>query len=406
MKSKNEILTVIEQQKYKIALAENSQKRNILSEFPSQTQTHAYIISGIRRCGKSTLMFQQINSIKSPFLYINFDTPLLYNFVLSDFRGIDDIISEQNPTHLFFDEVQSVPGWELYVRQKLDEGFFVHVTGSNASLLSRELGTKLTGRHITKELFPFSFNEFCNYLRLEPNAESVNLHLQKGGFPEYLKTNNKDVLINLFEDILYRDIAVRYGIRDLKSLKNLLLYLLANIGNLVSANKLTQLLGIKSNTTTLEYLNYFEESYLIQLLPIFSYSYKKQIVNPKKLYCIDTALADALSLSFSDNLGHKLENLTFNELRKSNKNIYYFNENNAECDFVVCNSQTPTSLIQVCYDLNYDNQQREFEGLKSAMKFFNMERGIIITLNQSDFIYFDECKIEVIPFWKWANRNL
>src|SRR5690606_24660791 len=139
------------------------------------------------------------------------------------------------------DEIQVVDGWERYVRQKLDEGMQLVITGSNASLLSSELGTKLTGRHITKELFPFSYKEYCTFNSVDSSEEALFNYLKTGGFPEYVNTGNDDILHQLFEDILIRDIAVRYGVRDIKTLQRLALYLVSNVGNLVTGNKLRSL---------------------------------------------------------------------------------------------------------------------------------------------------------------------
>ena len=160
---------------------------------------------------------------------------------------------------MVFDEIQIIDGWEIYIRQKLDEGFNVIITGSNASLLSRELGTKLTGRHITKELFPFSFAEFSSYKNLEKDENAFKEYLIKGGFPGFLKSDNTDIHMALLDDIIYRDIAVRHNIRDVKSLKLLFNFLVTNATKLISANKLKHYIGIKSTATVIEYLNYFEE---------------------------------------------------------------------------------------------------------------------------------------------------
>jgi predicted AAA+ superfamily ATPase len=305
-------------------------ERDLLHQLPSDLPNHALIISGIRRCGKSTLLSQWREKIDFEGFFLNFDTPKLYNFELTDFELLDEMIVQSKKKSLFFDEIQVIDGWELYVRQKLDQGYKVTITGSNASLLSKELGTKLTGRHINKELFPFSFSEFLRYHEAIPDAESLLRYMTIGGFPEYIKTENPDILAALIDDILYRDIAVRYNIRDVKSLKRLLLFLAANNGNLVTATKLTQALGIKSPATILDYFSYFEQSYLLQLMPKFSFSYRVQLVNPRKIYFVDTGLINVVDVSFSHDLGRKLENVIFWELRRKNKEIYYYNENGYE----------------------------------------------------------------------------
>lgn len=373
----------------------------MLTELPTNLANHALIIAGIRRCGKSTLLGQLIKNKTEGYLFINFDTPLLYGFEMADFKVLDELIAKNNCKRLFFDEIQVVKGWELYIRQKLDEGFKVIVTGSNATLLSQELGTKLTGRHITKILYPFSFQEFNRFLKLTPDEAALLKYLDKGGFPDYVKTNNQDILTSLFEDILFRDIAVRFGVRDIQSLKRLLLYLVANVGNLVTANKLTQVLGIRSTATILEYFSYFEQTYLLSLMPKFSYSYRAQSVNPRKIYVLDNGLIGAVTPSYSKDSGRKLENAVYWKLRQKNKTVNYFNETGFECDFVVTQNNEVEELIQVCYDLNHDNSVREERGLLEAMKFFNKESGTIVTMNQRDKILVDGKTIHVIPAFEF-----
>lgn len=367
----------------------------------------ALVISGIRRCGKSTLISQLIEKQEENSFFLNFDTPQLFEFEFSDFRLLDEIIAHQPEVKvLFFDEIQVIANWEIYVRGKLDEGYNVVVTGSNASLLSKELGTKLTGRHLTKELFPFSYAEFCGYKSLEQNEESLLSYLKIGGFPQYIITENEEILYALINDILYRDIAVRYNIRNEKPLKSLITFAAANVGNLISANKLKQSIGVKSSATVLEYLSFLENLYVIELVPKFSYSYRVQLVNPKKMYFIDNGLQSAISPSFSQDIGRKLENLVFWELRRFYTEIFYFNENNKECDFVVCQKNKPKILIQVCAHLNAENIDRESLGLLDAMDFFEMKKAYIITLNQRDKIIDGDRTIIVEPLFDIALDEL
>lgn len=333
-------------------------------------------------------------------LYINFDDPRLYDFEISDFQKLDQLIAEAGNRVLMFDEIQIIKGWERYVRQKLDENFKVFVTGSNASLLSKELGTSLTGRHITSELFPFSFKEFCRFKDIEPNEHTTKEYMQLGGFPEYLKNPIEEILANLLDDILIRDIAVRYGIKDIRGLKRLTVFLLSNIGNLTSANKLREPAGINSTTTILEYLSHLEQSYLVSLVPMFDYSLKKQTINPKKIYAIDMGLVTSNVNRIKGDEGHKLENMVYNTLRLRYKDIYYHRRDN-ECDFITLEKGAITQAIQVCMELNADNQSREFDGLIDALKFYKLTEGYIITLNQEDVFQIENLKIKVIPYHKW-----
>ena len=376
---------------------ENLVQRDLMQSISLKHKSHALIISGIRRCGKSTLLGQLITEHQLNAFYINFDTPKLYNFELKDFELLDNLIESTGNNTLCFDEIQVVKGWELYIRQKLDQHYRVIITGSNASLLSKELGTKLTGRHITKELFPFSFTEFTRFYSIEPDENSFSRFIAQGGFPEYLKTGDVEVLTNLINDILYRDIAVRYNLRDTKTLKHLLVFLLSNVGNLVTAGKLAKMLSIKSKATLLDYFSYFEQAYLISLMPKFSYSHRAQLINPRKIYFIDTGMIKASTASFSEDGGHKLENIIFWELRRKNYILFYFNENNKECDFIATENNEIKQIIQVCYNLTFSNQDREINGLLEAMNFFDKKEGTLVTYNREDLIIHKNKRINVVP---------
>lgn len=393
---------IIDQQHLYLQSKKKEILRDQLNTLPD-IDNFVLIVSGVRRCGKSTLLHQLLQEKYKDALYVNFDDPRLFDMAISDFVNLDTIIEEKKYKVLMFDEIQIISGWERYVRQKLDEGFKVFVSGSNASLLSRELGTTLTGRHITKELFPFSYSEFCRFKEIEADDKSVLAYMQEGGFPEFLKTQQEDILVNLFDDVLVRDIAVRYGIKDIRSLKRLAVYLLSNIGNLTSANKLREPSGISSTTTVLEYISHLEQSYLVQLVPLFNHSLKKQIVNPKKIYAIDLGMVNANVSQLKNDEGHKLENMVFNALRLKHKEIYY-HKGKCECDFVVVNKNDVCLAVQVCLQLTNDNQERELKGLKEAMELYNLESGIIVTLNQQNETISDGKKINIIPAYKFLNE--
>ena len=364
----------------------------------------ALIVTGVRRCGKSTLLFQLLNEKFDRAFYLNFEDSRLAGFENDDFKRLNIEITKRKPQVLFFDEIQMLKNWELFVRQKLDEGYKVAITGSNATLLSTELGTKLTGRHLSVELFPFSYTEFLGLKKLKNTDKSVIEYLKRGGFPEYLKTGNGFVLNQLLEDILYRDIAIRYGVRDVKSLKQLTVYLLSNIGKPVSATNLKTLFGIKSVSALLDYFYYLESAYLVQFLPMFSYSLKKQIRNPKKVYAIDLGLFTENSIVFSDENGRRLENTVYLHLRRKYKELYYFQEKK-ECDFVVFEKGKPKELIQACYELTPENVERETNGLYTAMEHFKMTTGKIVTLNLKDSFTKAGKKIEVVALKEFLSQS-
>ena len=391
---------ILEQQKVAIGAKDAGMKREQLQLLPD-TRSHALIISGIRRCGKSTLLFQLLRERYPQAVYLNFDDPRLYDFGIDDFVKLDELVKVSGSTVLMFDEIQLIKGWERYVRQKLDENFQVFVTGSNASLLSRELGSSLTGRHINKELFPFSYNEYCRFHDLTPCTETTLSYLREGGFPEYQKQKSDEILTSLLDDILIRDIAVRYNIRDVRTLQRLTLFLLSNIGNRVTGNKLKTIFGISSATTILEYFSHLEQSYLLAFVPMFDFSLKKQNINPRKVYAIDTGLVEITTPRFTKDAGHKLENLVFLALRRLSKEIYYY-PGSGECDFLLMDRGVISSAVQVCLELNSDNLQRETSGLFKAMKAFQLREGIIVTLSQNDYFSQDGMTVKVVPFHEFV----
>jgi predicted AAA+ superfamily ATPase len=203
---------------------------------------------------------------------------------------------------------------------------------------------------------------------------------------------------------LYRDIAVRYNIRDVSSLRRLYVYLASNPAQKISPSKLTSVIGVKSPTTVLEYFSYLEAAYLIYLLPCFAWSVKAQSLAPKKLYIADPGFIKTSSISFSDNLAARLENFVYTVLRNSNRDIYYYaSKDGSECDFIV-NPHEQVQCIQVCWDLTLDNQDREIRGLLNAMDFFNQQTGVILTYDTEDIIMTDGKNIDVLPVWKWAQN--
>src|SRR3989344_549626 len=371
------------------------------------------IISGIRRCGKSTL----IKKIKSlhPGYYLNFDDERLLSFKVENFQLLYETFLELYGERkiFYFDEIQNIIGWERFVRRLSEQGKKVFVTGSNATLLSRELGTHLTGRYLEVRLYPFSFNEFLKFkkFKLEKNSvyhtsskvalkQHFEEYLLEGGFPEYLKEKNKDYLKLLYENILYRDILVRYNLSSEKNLKDLVYLAVTNLSGRISFNSLTKLLNISSPTTIKEYFDYLENSYLTFLVSPFEYSLKKQIRLPKKIYLIDNALAAYLGFRFSKDHGRLLENLVFLELKRRGKDIYYFSDSN-ECDFVLKEGTNLVEAIQVCYELNPGNQEREKAGLLEAMKKLKIKKGLILTLEQEEELNLSGKKISIKPVWKW-----
>src|SRR3989344_2579704 len=361
----------------------------------------AFIITGIRRCGKSTFLNQLLKKQKKGY-YLNLEDPRLDGFELSDFNKIEIIMKElygENGVY-FFDEIQVVLGWEKFIRYLVDKKEKIVLTGSNASILSRELGTKLTGRHLSVELYPFSFKEFLSLKKEKPSVDSFEEYLNKGGFPEYLKKENPAVLHELLSDVVMKDIAARFGIKNTAILNKIVIYLISNVGKEFSYNSIKKMFEIKSVKSVIDYISFFENAYLVFTLPRFSYSYKQQQVNPKKVYSIDNGFSSNNSASFSKDYGKMLENLVFLSLRRRYKNIFYFQERN-ECDFIIKEKDKIVHVLQACFDLNEENKTREINGLIEALEKFNIKEGIILTYKQEDEFKIKDKKIKILPVWKW-----
>ncbi len=394
---KDELSKIVISQRENVERKEQGTFREDLQKVEPM-ENFTIVISGIRRCGKSTLLVQSMNMVEN-FYYLNFEDPRLTEFELKDFELLEEVFLEEYGDRkiYYFDEIQNLSGFESYIRYLLDNGKKVVITGSNASLLSRELGAKLTGRNLRIELFPFSYKEYLDYMGKPDSDETFREFLFSGGFPEYLRTGMDEVLQNLLVDIIARDIIYRYNIKGSGLITEIAVYLLRNVSREFTLSKLRKTFsGIGSVTTIASYVNFLEDSYIVFTLPRFSYSLKSRQINPKKVYSVDNGFIRANSTGFSDDYGRLLENYVFIELRKKYRELFYFREN-GECDFLVKEKTNITKAIQVCYNVDNRNKDREIDGLLEAMGMFGLEEGFILTFNQRDEIVFDRRTIKLIP---------
>lgn len=399
---KETLKTIVLSQHAWISPVENEIVREHIEWF-SSLPPFAYIITGVRRSGKSTLLRQVMRNHGSK-NYFNFEDTRAVGFDLNDFLVLEEVFSEiyGNDTLFFFDEIQNVPEWERYVRSATERKKTVVITGSNATMLSIELGTKLTGRHIDFEVFPFSWNEFLHYFNLPGSADDFRMYLTKGGFPEYLEKGKEEIFSTLTSDILIRDIFSRYNFRNHDTFKKIVQYLLSNTGKETSFNNLKNTFEIGSANTVMDFMNYLMNSYLFFLIPRFDHSLKVQARNPRKIYAIDQGLVNFSSVSGSPDFGRLLENAVFLHLRRTTKDIWYF-KGKKECDFIVRNEKNIILPIQVTWQLSSQNEKRETEGILEAMDKFDSTEGLIITFDQEDQIKKDNKTIRLIPAWKWMN---
>lgn len=392
-------------------------KRDVFNSLLSKLEMrHIQVLQGIRRSGKSSLFKLIINHLMQSIdaksiLYINLDDPFFINYS-NDPTSFYEIIqtaetlTQQKIKYLFLDEVQAISGWEKYVKSAYDSEMFtkIFVTGSNSSLLNGEYATLLTGRYLATKVNPLSFSELMqinkinNNLELHSNLPKVlNLldeMLAYGSFVEvYAAPENikRDLIASYYETILLKDCVTNFSIRDVKSFKELSFYLISNIASLFSYSSLSRAIKI-SDVSVKDYIFALESSYLFTELRHFSYSLKEQSNTSKKLYLTDNSFMK-LSFSFSNNHGKLLENLVFTELQKTGAEIYFYNKDQ-ECDFIVKDGEKLTA-IQVCYELNEQNQKREINGLLKLP--FPVDKRLIITYNQNITIN----SIKAIPFWEY-----
>jgi predicted AAA+ superfamily ATPase len=375
-------------------------RRTVLRDLPP-LGGRALVLKGVRRCGKSTLQ-NQLRRTGRPAIQCNFEDPRLYGLGPADFPAFLEAIGEAAPASapVFFDEVQEVAGWEKLVRGLLDRGRRVCVTGSNASLLTREVGAKLTGRHHSVEVQPFNYPEYLAFTGRRPGAESLLEFLKEGGFPARIHGRDPQILRELFRDIIERDIARRHGIRETRHLMNLALFLLANPGQPMSMQSLTKRLAIPSVNQTSRHLEHLADSYLVLPLQKHHASFKQRVVTPAKYYPIDNGLKLANSPQSTSDLGRRLETQVFLELRARGEPFAYDGEKDLwECDFV-----TADQAIQVCAELTPENTAREIGGLVRACK-NTRRKATLVTLDQKRKTIEQGVPIEILPAWKWLMES-
>jgi len=375
------------------------------------------VITGLRRVGKSTLLAQIAQSqLSENFYFVNFEDERLLRFSADRFDHLHEaLIGLFGERRLFlFDEIQNVPEWERFVRRLHDQGYRFIITGSNSSLLSHELGTKLTGRSLRYELFPFSFKEYLRFIGFEiPEASVLTTrergvylkhareYLVNGGIPDALKYPQLDILKTLYDDVLYRDIAARYRIENVKSLQELAFYLISNPASEISYNKLKANLKLGSVNTVKKFISYLENAWLFFTINKYAYSVKEQQIAAKKIYGIDPGMLNSVGFSFSKNTGKLMENLVFLQLRRRHQDIFYYRtDQNHQVDFFVPSQQL---AIQVAQELSGDEtRRRELRSLvelSEEMKEHTLLQ--IITMADRESISIEGTKIEVVPLYEW-----
>lgn len=382
---------------------------------------HIVVVTGLRRVGKSTLLAQIARKyLGDDFYFINFEDERLLQFQVGDFDFLHEtLISVFGEKKTFlFDEIQNVPQWERFVRRLHDQGYKFIVTGSNASLLSQELGTRLTGRSQRIELFPFSFREFCVFKKFEIPGLTVlttkergqllkmcDEYLVLGGIPDALKYPDLDIHKTLYDDILYRDIATRYKIDTVKNLQELSFYLISNTSSPISFNKLKGLLKLGSVNTVKKYIDHLENSWLFFVIQKYAHSVKEQQIAAKKIYSIDTGLVQSVGFSFSENKGKLIENAVFLYLRRTYRDLYYYKtDQEYEIDFFL---PKQGAFIQVAQNMDSnETQEREIRALMyGAAEQRKKSTCVIVTERDKEIIKSNGREIKAVPLYEWLLSN-
>jgi len=395
----------------------------------------AAVCIGVRRCGKSTYMFQLIQRLLSTgvsrenILYLNFFDDRLHNLRQEGLGQITEAYYSLYPekkneetVYCFFDEIQMVPGWEPFVdRLMRTEKCEIYLTGSSARMLSKEIATQMRGRALSWEMFPFSFREFLDFKEIESSgalSTKKRLLIQKafeeyweaGGFPEVvglsrnlrIKTHQE-----YFHTILFRDLVERHDISHPRALSDLAHWLVDNTASHYSVNRLTgylKSLGHKAPKSAIsDYLEWCEDAFFLFTVRIFDASLARSNTNPKKIYCVDHALVSSVASGILVNSGHLLENLSFTALRRVYPEIYYYKtKSGREVDFVVPIRKRERMLVQVCESLSEpQTRKREVAALDEAMTELGLKAGRIVTRNEEDLIESSGRTVEVVPVWRF-----
>jgi len=400
----------------------------------SEVKGKADIVIGMRRSGKTWFCYQKIKELiasgikKEEILYLNFEDDRLLEFNVNNFQEIIDVYFGKYPEHrnarcyFFFDKIQRIDQWEMFIRRLLDtENLQIFITGSSSKLLGSEIATSLRGRSLPIEIFPFSFEEFLKFHGLFPGSpktfgantasilrKAVKDYLEVGGFPEVQKTDldiRIEILQGYIDSVLLKDIIERHKVSNILVLKYLVRHIMNSSGGQFSVNKFfntMKSISIKCTKNSLyEYLDHLTDAFLFYKVPIHSRSEKSRLINPAKIYTIDTGLLNAMTFRNSYNYGQLLETMVFMHLRRRGYDAEYLNtKDGREVDFFIRHRISgETQLIQVCWEMSDKKTfERELHGLKSAMDELSLTTGTIVTWDDETII---EKQIKVIPIWKW-----
>lgn len=384
-----------------------------------------YCFVGVRRTGKSYLMYQQIKQLESKgvplsqIVYVNFEDERLLETKVTDLNTILEIGLEMsgstNKPYLFLDEIQNINGWEKFVRRIADMKYRINITGSNSKMLSSEIASTLGGRFIIMNVYPYSFTEYLtanhrekNYLDVTSTQDRAdvlslyNEYVTFGAFPELVDIKNKRAFLSsIYQTIYLGDIITRNKISNDFAIKLILKKIAESVTKPLSFSRLTNILkntGMAiGKQTVINYVGYMTDSYLLFTLQNYAAKLVDKETSPK-YYFMDTGL---LGLMLLDSKSAQLENLVAIELirRYGVENVFFF-ENNVEIDFYIPSERLAIQVsLQVLDDI--DTKERETRAFAKLNNFIPDSKCILITNSEDTNLEYDGIDIEVIPIWKW-----
>jgi hypothetical protein len=396
-------------------------------------------LAGIRRSGKTYELYNVIRELlakgimRQNIFYMNFEDERLRGITAIELERIIDLFKELSgfddgsQVYLFFDEIQNIDGWDLWVRRLNERGFKIYITGSSSKLLSREISTHLAGRSLTYLVYPLSFAEFLTSKGVKYGEQElyskpgefnrlVTEYMEFGGFPEVVAAETKEdklrILRSYYDAIIFRDIIDRYKVKDINTLSVTLRYAVGTYSKHFSVSKMHNYflsVGMKPSKKTINnFVRYAESVFMFSQLYKFSRSFKKSYQSRRKLFLTDTGFVRILT--GAQDYGRLLEGLVYVELlrrkeRVQSSEIFYIENTKGEVDFVVTEVSKPAELVQVTYDLNSEDEERELMPLLEAMDEFGLKSATIVTFSENERRRKGDRTINIVSFPQWALRE-
>lgn len=402
--------------------------RNISQSLRPFLETPEIIaLIGPRRAGKTTILFQIMDALEEKgllpeaMLHINLEEPALspelgINLLENAYQAYREVVYPRGKAYIFLDEIQNIPGWEQWVRarnESEDVKFFI--TGSSSQLMSRELGTVLTGRHLSFQIYPLNFVEYLRFKSIEIKVplknqilappllqNALNNYLKWGGFPEIVLAEEeirKELLLKqYFDDILFKDVMMRHRIRDTFALRSIAVYLLTHSGSLISFQRLAKIFEVSLDLAQ-SYCHYLKEAYIIDFVPFYSRKAAERQRNPHKVYAVDLGLRNVVALSATPDEGHIQETAIYHHLQQMPQDGIFYWKGKQEIDFLIREGLDIKKIIQVAADLGKNKTlEREIQALQEANQIFPAAQQLLI-FNKTLKLFSETLKIKMMPLW-------